>query len=232
MSENIRISSQLLGYELQYRVYRPERITADLRLPLLFVTDGQWYLEYGNMKQVLDREIAAGHIRPLIAVFVDSRNPDNLSENRRLKEFFCNVDYAGFFARELVPRVSKDWPVSSRREDRVIMGLSFGAVNAACFGLMLNNIFAGVAMQSPANDQHLDVLRDLYKKEDRKPVRIFLSFGTQKEDNIAAGRRFKRTLAAKGYDLTYREVDEGHNWKNWGPLIDDALRTFFVPQED
>ena len=232
ISDNIRISSKVLGYDLQYRVYTPENITAGSRLPLLFVTDGQWYLQYGNMKQVLDEEIAAGRLRPLTVVFVDSRNPDDLAENRRLKEFFCNIDYANFFARELIPAVSLSWPVSYRREDRVIMGLSFGGVNAACFGLMLNNTFSGVAMQSPANDQHLKLLRDLYRKEDRKPVRMFMSFGTQREDNITAGRQFKRTLEAKGYDLTYVEVDEGHNWNNWAPLIDDALRTFFAPHED
>ncbi|WP_321389986.1 alpha/beta hydrolase [Emcibacter sp.] len=231
LTDNIRISSKILGYDLQYRIYLPEGATAEDRLPLLFVTDGQWYLEPGNMKQVLDQEIMSRRIKPVMAVFVDSRNPDDLMENRRRDQFFCNIEYANFFARELIPEISYNWPASYRREDKVIMGLSFGGVNAACFGLMLNKNFSGIAMQSPANDQHLKLLRDLYKKEDHLPLKIFMSIGTKK-DNTAAGRRFKQTLQAKGYDLTYIEVEEGHNWKNWGPLIDDVLWTFFGTAND
>jgi enterochelin esterase-like enzyme len=55
---------------------------------------------------------------------------------------------------------------------------------------------------------------------------MFLSAGT-KNDNLAAIKRFRRVLLSKGYDLTYVTVREGHDWKNWGPLLDDVLVTFF-----
>ena len=87
LSDNLRIESQHLGYALQYRVYTPTGASATDQLPSLYVTDGPAYLGHGNFKQVLDAAIVAGEIKPLVVVFVDSRNPDNLEENRRTAEF-------------------------------------------------------------------------------------------------------------------------------------------------
>ncbi|HNP63671.1 MAG TPA: alpha/beta hydrolase-fold protein, partial [Woeseiaceae bacterium] len=155
------------------------------------------------------------------------RDPDRLDVDRRNAQFMCNADFATFFAAELVPTISRDEPVSLSRDDRVILGLSFGGLNSACFGLMLSNLFAGIAMQSPASGDHVDVVRDLYKKNEPLPLKMFLSVGT-KNDNQAAVKRFKRVLERKGYDLTFKTVSEGHDWDNWKPLLDDVLLTFFA----
>lgn len=138
----------------------------------------------------------------------------------------CNSDFATFFAVKLVPTISKEQPVSLSRNDRVILGLSFGGLNSACFGLMLSNLFAGVAMQSPASGNHVDVVRELYARRDALPLKMFLSVGT-KNDNMGAVKRFRHALQSNGYDLTFVTVREGHDWKNWGPLLDDVLVTFY-----
>lgn len=226
LSEDIRIESNALGYALQYRVYVPEVPAGTTKLPTLYLTDGQWYLSEGNMVDVLDREIAAGNIEPVVAVFVDSRNPDVLSRNRRNDQFMCSQKYVSFFVNELVPEISQSFPVSEKPEDRVIGGLSFGGLNAACFGLMASNHFGGIAMQSPASDKHLKVVEGLYRDSERMPVKVFFSVGT-KRDNTKAARKFHRTLVDKGYDVEYLEVPQGHSWSNWQPLLDDLLLTFF-----
>lgn len=230
LSENRRIFSTQLGYELQYRIYRPASTSDDDLLPSLYVTDGQWYLEQGNFKSVLDEAIGSGQIVPILVVFLDSRNPDRLQESRRNAEFMCSSDFATFFGSELVPTISKEQPVSRSRDDRVILGFSFGGLNSACFGIMLPELFSGIAMQSPASGEHVDVVRDLYAKSAVLPLKIFLSVGT-KNDNFAAVKRFRRVLKNKGYDLTYTAVQEGHDWRNWGPLLDDVLATFFSGEE-
>jgi enterochelin esterase-like enzyme len=225
-----RISSIHLGYDLQYRIYRPSDISADDQLPSLYVTDGQMYLEQGDFKAVLDRAIGTDIIEPVLVVFLDSRDPDRLEENRRTTQFMCSTDFATFFAAELVPTISREQPVSLSRDDRVILGLSFGALNSACFGLMLPNLFAGVAMQSPASGDHLDIVRESYEKMEALPLKMFLSVGT-KNDNLGAVKRFRRVLESKGYDLTFTTVRKGHDWQNWGPLLDNVLVTFFSSQE-
>ena len=230
LTDNQRISSAQLGYDLQYRTYRPSESFPNENLSSLYVTDGQWYLEPGGLKAVLDRLISTGRIKPVVVVFLDSRNPDKLTENRRNSQFMCSTQFAAFFANELIPTISRKQPVSLSRDDRVILGMSFGGLNSACFGLMLSNLFAGIAMQSPASGDHVDIVRDLYAQKEALPLKMFLSVGT-KNDNQAAVNRFRRVLESKSYDLTFTTVREGHNWRNWGPLLDDVLVTFFSRHE-
>jgi len=226
LSEDIRISSDVLDYDLQYRVYVPEGVRRNSVLPTLYITDGQWYISRGELPALLDKEITAGNIEPVLVVFVDSRNPDNLQQNRRNQQFFCNPRYVDFFTDELLPTIDEDYPTSAVRDDRVILGLSFGARNSACFGLMAHDSFAGIAMQSPANSEMVDELRFQYMTQEKLPLKIFMSVGTI-SDNTQAGRQFMEALKFQEYDLTYREVNEGHDWDNWGPLLDDVLHTFF-----
>jgi len=230
LSDNQRIASNHLGYELQYRIYRPAAASAEDKLPSLYVTDGQWYLSQGNFKSVLDNAIESGAIEPVLVVFLDSRNPDKLEENRRNSQFMCSTEFASFFAAELIPAISRDQPVSSLRDDRAIIGLSFGGLNSACFGLMLPKLFSGIIMQSPASGKHVDVVRDLYEERELLPLKMFLSVGTR-NDNTRAVKRFRNSLEDKGYDLTFIKVNEGHNWQNWGPLLDDVLLTFYKKPE-
>ena len=210
LSDDIRIFSDSLGYDLQYRVYEPEGMRRNSELPALYITDGQWYISRGELPALLDREIAAGNIEPVLVVFVDSRNPDNLQQNRRNQQFFCNPRYVDFFTDELLPTIDKEYPSSAMRDDRVILGLSFGGRNSACFGLMAYDSFAGIAMQSPANSEMVDELHFQYMAQEKLPLKFFMSVGTV-NDNTQAGRQLMETLKFQGYDLTYREVNEGHD---------------------
>lgn len=227
LSDNIRIDSKVLGYALQYRVYTPDGMAPDDKLPTIYVTDGQWYIDQGEMVALMDQLIADGQMKPVVAIFVDNRNPDNLQENRRNNQFFCNEKYVNFFLDELIDKVETSYPVSNDRNDRVIQGVSFGGYNAACFGLMAHEQFAGISMHSPANSRFLKQLQKSYQASDKLPLKMFLSFGNA-QDNLAEGRRFNAVLGALNYDVNYHEVNFGHNWRNWKPLLDDALLTFFA----
>jgi enterochelin esterase-like enzyme len=225
LTENQIITSKLLGYDLQYRVYLPDGYEKMDDLAVLYVTDGQWYISEGDAPSVLDELIVSGKIDPVIAVFVDNRNPDNLDENRRNRQFFCNRKYADFFADELIPAIDEKYPSKTDRTARVILGLSFGGLNSACFGLQAYETFEGIAMQSPA----MHPVRDLfsqYEESDTLPIKLFLSTGSE-NDNQERTRRFKSILESKGYPMHYVEVPYGHNWTNWKPLIDDVLLFYF-----
>lgn len=225
LSKNIRIESSKLGYALQYRVYVPAGIKDLSNLPTLYVTDGQSYISSGLMPKVLDRQIAKEKIEPIIVVFVDPRDPDKLRVNRRNRQFFCNADYVDFFRQELVPTISANYPVSGKRKDRVILGLSFGGLNAACFGMLADDVFAGVAMQSPALHPVPEIYA-AYEKNPHRDIKIYFSIGT-KDDNTAAGRRLRRILKRAKYEMLYKEVPHGHNWQNWRPLLPGVLKYFF-----
>jgi len=225
VTDDIRIASEALGYDLQYRIYLPEGYDSRADHPVLFLTDGQNYLSRGRMPRILDRLISDGEIEPVIAVFVDPRDPDNLETNRRTSQFFCRADYLKFYVDELIPEVEREYPVVGSRDGRTIMGLSFGGTNAACFGLLGSDTFSGIAMQSPANHP-LPNLLPAYQETPTLPLRIFLSTGTP-DDNTDANRRFHSVLEGKEYDMQYVEVRQGHDWGNWRPLLDDVLLFFY-----
>ena len=226
LSDNIRITSKVLAYDLHYRVYTPEHLTEKDKLPTIYITDGHNYIKGGKMVKALDKAIKKGEIKPVIAVFVDPRDPDNSKNNRRRQQFFCNEDYVNFFTTELLPSVDQNYPTSPLREDRVILGVSFGGFNSGCFGLMATSFFSGVAMNSPAHTKFVEFLESQYRRVDKKDLKIYMSVGNH-YDNRAAVSSFKSLLLEKGYDLTYEQNHHGHNWKNWKPLLPDVLRTFF-----
>ena len=226
VTDDIRISSDALGYDLHYRVYLPEGADSGGEdHPVMFLTDGQNYLSRGGVPEVLDSLITDGRIEPVVAVFVDARDPDDLQSHRRNSQFFCNPDYLRFYVDELIPAIEASYPVAASREARAIMGLSFGGTNAACFGLLGYDTFSGIAMQSPANHP-LPNLLPTYQEMPTLPLRIFLSTGVP-DDNTQDNRAFRTVLQDKGYEMEYVEVREGHNWENWRPLIDDVLLYFY-----
>ena len=227
VTDDIRIASDVLGYDLQYRTYLPEGYVSRADHPVIFLTDGQNYLSRsrGRIVPILNRLISNGKIDPVIAVFVDARDPDDLQSNRRNTQFFCNVDYLKFYIDELIPTVEKDYPVVASRDGRTIMGYSFGGTNAACFGALGYDTFSGIAMQSPANHP-LPNLLPTYQEMPTLPLRIFLSTG-KPDDNVRDNRRFRTVLQDKGYDMKYVEVQQDHDWENWRPLIDDVLLYFY-----
>lgn len=225
LSGNLRIDSQQLGYALQYRVYSPPGVMEQRDHPVLLVTDGQWYLAQGGMVAVLDRMILAGEIPPVFVVFVDSRDPDDLGENRRNREFMCKVAYANFYTAELLPHLYTRYPIGRDRDDTHILGLSFGGLNSACFGALASNRFSGIGMHSPASDRHIEAMLPLYRDGAQSPLRVFISAGTR-GDNLRAARRLVAALEADGHDVTF-EINRGasHDWDNWRELLDDALLT-------
>ena len=225
LTENLTIHSQVLGYKLQYRVYTPPGYEALEDLPVIYVTDGQWYIESGDMPALMDELIVTGKMAPAIAVFVDNRNPDNLEENRRNRQFFCNQEYADFYKKELLPEIDKTYKTDPNRTARVILGLSFGGLNSACFGLQAHEDFEGIAMQSPATHPIPD-LHQRYEEMPRLPLKIFLSSGTF-NDNEQRTRQLGEILEDTGYELFYIEVPYAHNWENWKPLLDDVLMFYF-----
>lgn len=227
LSDFIRIKSEIMGYEIQYQVYTPENYSGDATYPTIYVADGPGYIEQGRMIRVMDRLIADGRMKPVIAVFVDQRDPDNLSVNRRNQELLCNADYASFYTDELIKAIEADYAVSESGNDRVMQGVSFGGFHAACMGLAAPREFGGLSMHSPANTRFMGIMRDEYAKVVKQPFKIFMSVGNE-SDNRRAVRNFKNLLEEKGYDVTFIQNDQGHTWSNWRPIVDDALLTFFA----
>lgn len=227
LSDYQRISSKSLGYDLQFRVYTPLGFSQREGLPAIYLTDGPGYInkDAGDMVNRLDQMIEDQSIEPLMAIFIDSRDPNNLQRNRRNSQFMGNDKYLKFITDELVPYIDYNYNTDPQSQSRAIMGLSFGGLNAAYAGVKAHNTFSMIGMQSPALHPNPQIY-DLYRESKILPIKIFLSTGTLNDTEIGT-RLLKKVLEDKGYKFKYKEVSEGHNWRNWKPLIDEALIYFF-----
>ncbi len=225
LSNNIRISSEYLNYDLQYRVYLPKRDSSLTPMPVIYLTDGQGYINNGGLVDILDELIDSNQIEPVIAVFIDPRDPDDTSINRRNEQFFCNQKYINFVNLELIHKIDNTYNTAVSANKRLMWGLSFGGLNAACFGLLSHHTFRNLAIQSPALHP-IPNLKSIYKKNPPPPLKVFLSTGTI-NDGEKVTRRFKAILRSTGHQVKYKSTKQGHNWRNWAPMLDNILLYFY-----
>ncbi|MEM9325743.1 MAG: alpha/beta hydrolase-fold protein [Bacteroidota bacterium] len=223
MDEHL-IKSEHLGYDVRYWVHVPEGFSGR-ELPALYVTDGKWYCERGDIVALSRSLIREGKVDPHLLVLVDAFDPNNESRNRRNQQFLCNPDYVSFYREELIPEIQQRYAASKSREDTGLLGLSFGGLNSMYFAIHASDLFGKIGIQSPAPHPCPDIF-DEFVARDRLPIDIYLSTGTV-NDKARDTRRLKRILEEKGYEFKYQEVPEGHNWKNWKPLLDDILLHFY-----
>lgn len=225
LSDNFLIDSEKLGYQVNYKVYTPFNYALSAGLPVIYVTDGQDYADdqKGAMLVVLDNLIYAGEIKPVVAVFIDPREPGNDNENRRMQEYDCNQKFADFVGDELIPLIDKTYKTHACPDDRVILGTSVGGINSAWFGAVRTQDFHLLGINSPAFNTKV---LDRFAAQDWYPFRVYMTTGvfydTQKQ-----ALEMKAILEAKKVDFEYREVNEGHSWGNWRSLLADMLRYFF-----
>jgi enterochelin esterase family protein len=219
------LASAALGYTVDYQVYEPAGAAEMADLPAIYVTDGHEYADplMGSLVQVLDNLIAAGEIRPVLAVFIDPRVG---GVNRRAEQYVLNPQFAAFVAQELVPVIDAAHPTDPHRTARAILGTSLGGLNSAYFAVEQTATWGLIAMQSPAFWAGDAAILDLYEQSPRLDVEMFLSWGTF-HDFGPSSEQFRAILDAKGYEYTHVLTHEGHSWGQWRALLDDVLRAFW-----
>jgi len=250
----LSIASQYLGYTVNYWVYTPVGYENLKQLPVLYVLDGNDFIDerMGAPPNVLDNLIAGGRIRPVLAVFVDARDPNNLQFNRREDEFLVHpVEHARFIAEELVPAIDRAYRTDPRPEARVIMGVSYGGLSAIFIAAAQSNVFHNVAAFSPSlwvldSPQYLTDSKQMEGSRlmlppvqtatqcggdtgfacPRFPMKVFLTVGLAGWD-VGDFSSLAATLEQQGYPVEFHQVREGHTWDHWRGLSDEMLIYFF-----
>ena len=172
------------------------------------------------------------------------------------RSFYTDMVHGGrywTFISEELPALGRDlFPLSARREDNFVAGLSMGGYGALRLALTHPERFAAVASLSGvtdivtvANDHdepgweaemkavfgRLDKLpgsrHDLFflaQKAGGAPHRpqIFLCCGSE-DDLLGDNRRFRDLLKGLPFELTYREGRGGHTWNYWDAQIQKVL---------
>ena len=230
ITDDVLLFSNILGYQVMYKVYTPHRYESLSDLPILYVTDGYEYLhpKMGNMVAVLDNLIAGKKIKPILVIFVDHREPVNRANNRRMRELTMNEHYMTFFIDELIPHVEKDLKADKVPASRGIMGANVGGLNAAYFAFTRPDVFGISGIQSPSFYSAPKIYKVCDTPESPR-IKVYMSSGVL-NDASPSTRKMKAIMENNACVYNYKEVNEGHSWGNWRNLIDDLLIYFFAPQ--
>lgn len=163
-----------------------------------------------------------------------------------------NNDYSKFIGEELVDITRKMFPLSSRREDTFIAGLSMGGYGAVHNGLKYSETFSHIAALSAAVHifempvgmpvpsligenwvfGDLTAARETNKNprvalaeiiaEKRPMPKMYMACGLQ-DSLIVPNRILRDHFRAEGLDVTYEETEGQHDWDFWDVQIQKVL---------
>ncbi len=122
------------GTPHNYVVYTPAGYDGTQELPCMIFMDGiSTALPNLEANVILDNLIAAGQIPPMIAIFIDPgvhpvRSEESQPRFERHFEYDWISDrFSSFLVEELLPEVSRRYPISDDPDDRALVGVSTGA---------------------------------------------------------------------------------------------------------
>ena len=149
--------SGIVGIDSQYFVYTPPGFDphSNKTYPVLYLLHGysdepSAWTEMGKANVILDNLIAAGKAKPMIVVmpwgYGDMRIITNGWTSWRdpslVKSNFTNFGAALY--QEVMPMVKQQYPLSNKREDHAIAGLSMGGAETLLNGLNHTDDFAWI----------------------------------------------------------------------------------------
>jgi enterochelin esterase-like enzyme len=217
--EEINVPSRILGGTRRVKVWSDswQRGKSDAPLPVLYLQDGSDYLLRTLAHFAAKRGADGERVKPFIIVAVDPAD--------RMKEYWANDRFADFMATELVPYIDKNYRTIPTRDARALMGASLGGVISVWTALRHPDVFGRVGGQSTAfwidDERVVSALNRLPVADPRKPVHFYFDVGRM-ESILDVNRRVQTSLRAKGYAVTYREAETGHNWTSWRDRLADA----------
>lgn len=155
-------------------------------------------------------------------------------------------DYGAFIGEELVDITRRMFPLSDKREDTFIAGLSMGGYGALRNGIVYSDTFSHVVglssaihlfedLSEEANIGLFDNLKEAAESnlnpkvavkemldEGRKIPGIYMSCG-RNDDLLSVNEDFRDYLKEKGINVTWDEEDAGHEWYFWDSQIKKVL---------
>ncbi|HUI10458.1 MAG TPA: alpha/beta hydrolase-fold protein [Bacteroidota bacterium] len=193
--------------------------------PVMFVTDGGEYLELAHANVVLDNLIAGGSLGGVVAVFVDPRD-GAAGANSRMTEYALNDAYVSALADELRPLIRTRYRTRGDAAGTAIIGSSMGGLIATYAVLTRPDAFGLCGALSPSYQWDGDSVIAMIRNTPGGRTKFYLATGTI-HDAGERSRRVRDLLKEKGYDVTYDEVPESHNWLNWTGRLRRLLTTFW-----
>jgi enterochelin esterase family protein len=195
---------------------------------------------------VIDNLTARKELPVIISVFIDSGSTTlgdtgrPVKQNRSIEYDTVSDTYYQFLSKEILPIVEKKYNIRKDPAGRAIIGISSGAIcafNVAWnhpdqFGKVLSDV------GSFTNIRGGDIYPSLVKAADKKPIKVFMSDGTNdqrrpedpKRDWYLQNKMLYENLRDKGYEVRYVLGENVHGSDLGGPIFPDSMRWLWSDQ--
>ena len=210
---DIRLDSNVMETKVNLSVYLPpDYADSDQQYPVVFVHDGQVAMQQGNQASIVDALIQEKQIRPAVVVFIDWR-------------FFPMQGVGGYpqmFATELLPKILKEYRISSDRMDRASMSGGFGATLALMSSLPASKQIGRIGLHSPFAFEmmHPGISKLSTMPNDRCDVLV--QWGTHEVRNPSEnwnmakqGQIIADMLRDGGHTVKSEQTKTGSDWICW-----------------
>jgi enterochelin esterase family protein len=230
--EEMSLASAAFGDTRRIYTYVPARFRPTRRYPLLIVHDGEDYVRFAALKEVLDNLIDRLEIAPMIVALTQTGN--------RLGEYAGDERHARFIVEELLPLLRTRYPLADSAASRGLMGASFGGVGSLYTAWRYPGIFGRLLLQSgsfafsdlgehrrgPVFDPVAKFVNEFRTRPGVPAEKMYLSCGIY-ESLIYENRSMVPLLTAQGIDVRFEEVRDAHNWENWRDRLRSGLSWLF-----
>lgn len=239
---NVRVSSSAHPRDIYVYLPTDYRKNAEALYPVLYMHDGQnlfdpsraYMGQTWQVEESLNRLIAEGTLPPIIVVAIDN-TPDRISEYTHDED----PNYPGggwarsylrFLARDLKPKIDRDFRTRDEREQTGIMGSSLGGLVSLYAGATHSQTFGLIGAMSPSvwwNSR--SILETLGRSP--LPLRLYVDSGTKDGERPADAKALVEAMWSLGMneqDL-FLEVQEGagHSEKWWAQRFPLAVVFLF-----
>ncbi len=221
--------SAVVGDQRDYYVYTPPGFDpkAKTKYPVLYLLHGysdaaDGWTAVGKANVILDNLIAQGKVKPMIVVMpLGYGTPEmiklkwNAWQHPEVREE--NFDkFRKALITEVMPQVETAYPVSGKREDRAIAGLSMGGAESLLTGL--NNIdkfaYVGAFSSGGLPDGYSTSFPALDAKQAKQLKTLWIACGTS-DGLIEPNRKLKAWLKSQDVPFTDIETPGAHTWMVW-----------------
>lgn len=209
----------------QIKIYLPPGYSEspDKHYPTAYFHDGYEYIDLASAVNVMDNLIAEGRIAPVVGVFTRPNNRnDEYAGNKR-------AQYAEFFAGQLVQYIDAQYRTRPTADKRMTAGDSFGGNISGYISFNYPEVFGLCGLHSGAFWPNNYEVYNNFINAPYKPVKFAAVWGTY-ESLFTNMRNFRDQMTAKGNQLIWSELPEGHSWGLWRANIDFLLEYFFPPE--
>lgn len=225
--EPLTVDGAALGADIEVQVWSPADAEPAEPLPLLVAHDGPEMAAYAGLTRFVAAMVAADEL-PRLRVAL-------LAPGDRNRWYAADLDYAAALTHRVLAQLRSTYTCAA---EVVLTGVSLGALAALHAEWAHPGTFAGLFLQSGSfftpdtdpQERDFDRYAEVTGFVDRvltapsaagRPA-VALSCGSA-EENVANNRVMAARLAALGWEVSYAESPDVHNFTAWRDVLDPHL---------